>query len=308
MASLPDCQGLFSDSEIKAAKRKLIDDAIAAASRKMNSLTEYSREEMEIQPWKKTKLLKEQLWRQHTEAVTHHVDDWEKKVLDTFKSKCIAKALTPLMAMIGQYLIFYKDVEQGRRELLELLYLQNDKSRLETHNWRVLSFFPPGSDETYGDKIKELNVPLFPPADTDLNCLNTGILNSVGTVAGGDWLTDHFSHTFELSGGDASHWIPIVNAHGEASPEYKADASLIAEAMAGSVQRVDAALAHFRDQDNNLWQAVFQLRKHMQRLYKMPQIVVRGTVNQKGKKRHNGGDCPENYQGGSQLVVGNSGN
>eukprot|EP00796_Vickermania_ingenoplastis_P007114 gene7114-biopygen4377 len=62
------------------------------------------------------------MWRRHTGAVRRDKAAWEKKVLDTYMAKARSGTLSPLLALIGQYLLFAADAEAGRAALLEILF------------------------------------------------------------------------------------------------------------------------------------------------------------------------------------------
>jgi len=105
-------------------------------------------------------------------------------VRQAYLAKATAGTLSPLMALVGQYLLYTTDYLQGRRWLLNVLFLEDSNSRMKIHNWAVLNTAPKGTDIKEGRKIEHLQVPLFPWGDHKLRELNAKILDMADSMEG----------------------------------------------------------------------------------------------------------------------------
>eukprot|EP00796_Vickermania_ingenoplastis_P006396 gene6396-biopygen4067 len=105
-------------------------------------------------------------------------------------AKASNQSLSPLLALIGQYLLFFNDSEDGRRRLVEILFLQDADQRLKIHNWYMLCTAGHRKAVKEGHKVDRLQVPMFPWSDHVLRELNTKMLDavaSVGSLEGGEY-------------------------------------------------------------------------------------------------------------------------
>eukprot|EP00796_Vickermania_ingenoplastis_P007135 gene7135-biopygen4650 len=102
------------------------------------------------------------MWKRHHEAVQSDAEAWEARVRDNYLARAKSGALSPLLTLIGEYLLFAVDKEIGRQHLLEILYMADPSARLAVHNWSILDSVD-GLVETHGPKVESLELPLFPP-------------------------------------------------------------------------------------------------------------------------------------------------
>lgn len=144
----------------------------------------FSYEEMQRQPWLKEMLNHRDMRRRHELAVAKDAEAWEEATRKAFVAKATAGALSPMMVIIGHYLLYSTDLDRGRRHLLNLLIHQEPSRRLPMHNWLVLSEAPDGLEMVEGEKVEKLTVPLFPYLDHHLHELNARILMSAELQGG----------------------------------------------------------------------------------------------------------------------------
>lgn len=203
----------------------------------------FSSDELKRQPWLKDMLNQRDLWKRHEAAVMSDPAAWESDVTNTFLAKAAAGSLSPLLTLIGQYLLFSTDKERGRRHLLEILYKQPASTRLKIHNWAVLTTAPVGTDLVLGEKVEHLSVPLFPWGDVRLQELNAKILDLVDACEGGSLTEDtQLRKMFTtddqvlrgslLSGGGVK---PVLDPQGQPTG-YVIDTQDIEDAFAGVKQ------------------------------------------------------------------------
>eukprot|EP00796_Vickermania_ingenoplastis_P000921 gene920-biopygen761 len=183
-------EGFITEIQLAAAKLDVTKEELAkyeaSLTKKETPLaeTKFDAEEIKRQPFLKDLLNQRDLWKRHNEAVEADPKAWEADVTSTFLAKATSGTLSPLLTLIGQYLLF-TDHEMGRRYLLEILFKQPASTRLSIHNWHILSTAPAGTDITNGPKVQHLTVPLFPWTDHVLREQNAKILDSVDEIAGG---------------------------------------------------------------------------------------------------------------------------
>eukprot|EP00796_Vickermania_ingenoplastis_P007181 gene7181-biopygen4663 len=149
-----------ADVEKATALREAIQSATkeAMARAEEKNSEEFSQAFADRNEWVKDLRNCRDMWRRHTGAVRRDKAAWEKKVLDTYMAKARSGTLSPLLALIGQYLLFAADAAAGRAALLEILFLQDPSMRLRTHNWCVLDHSD-GMTEIHGPKVEKLEAP-----------------------------------------------------------------------------------------------------------------------------------------------------
>lgn len=139
----------------------------------------FSKDEIERQPWLKELLNQQDMWQRHYKTIKEDESAWEQKMKENFMAKATAGRLSPLQCIIGQGLLFFPDREEGRRHLLHLLFGLDPKDRLPAHNWFMLSTAGMGTAIDEGRKVKKMTVPLFPFSEHPLRELNAEILEAV---------------------------------------------------------------------------------------------------------------------------------
>lgn len=220
---------VISDEEFNALKIELIKEVLHAhqeATKPKEATGEFTPEEIKRQPWLKELLNQRDLWKRHEVAYTQDPIAWEKDVTDSFLAKAAAGMLSPLLTIIGQYLLFAKDKQEGRRYLLELLFNQDPDARLKVHNWYVLETAPTGTAVAKGRKVEKLTVPLFPWTDTRLRELNAKIMDAIDSIEGGsgeDTLRKMFISDEEVLRGSLYHGggvKPVLDQQGNPTPYF----------------------------------------------------------------------------------------
>lgn len=95
--------------------------------------------------------------------------------------------LSPLLALIGQYLLFATDVKVGLRQLVDFLYNKDTELRVQFHNWYLLENAVGSATEQYGPKVNGLEFSLFPTTDCTLMELSAKVLGTItkNSVSGG---------------------------------------------------------------------------------------------------------------------------
>eukprot|EP00796_Vickermania_ingenoplastis_P010514 gene10514-biopygen7479 len=175
------CQALKTDI-LKSAVEKAHKEALEVLHGK--SSEEYTTAYVDRNPWVKDLQNARDTWQRHFTAIQRNAKQWEEKVRSAYMAKAKSGILSPLLALIGEYLLYSPDKEAGRQSLLEILYLQEPSKRLSIHNWHILDLVS-GATETHGPKVERLKMPLFPPGNAELEALNAKILLLEGEVAGG---------------------------------------------------------------------------------------------------------------------------
>eukprot|EP00796_Vickermania_ingenoplastis_P003687 gene3687-biopygen2218 len=143
--------------------------------KKGKSSEEFTAAYIDRNPWVKELLNTRDMWKRHHEAVQSDAEAWEARVRDNYLARAKSGALSPLLTLIGEYLLFAVDKEIGRQHLLEILYMADPSARLAVHNWSILDSVD-GLVETHGPKVESLELPLFPPTNADMAALNARIL------------------------------------------------------------------------------------------------------------------------------------
>eukprot|EP00796_Vickermania_ingenoplastis_P005115 gene5115-biopygen10100 len=161
---------VISEVSYATHKNRVVQEAVEAIEAQNSTSPKpidetFTPEEIKRMPWLKELLNQRDLWKRHSAAVHANIEDWETNVRRTYMAKATSKSLSPLLALIGQYLLFFRDNEEGRRRLLEILFLQDADSRLKIHNWFMLSTAGNGHDVRHGHKVETLcaNVPMERP-------------------------------------------------------------------------------------------------------------------------------------------------
>lgn len=193
--------GLISQTHHEEEKRKFFDEEMQRMQKEEMEKSKASSqsflpEEIAREPFLKEILNQQDLWKRHEAAIAEDRQAWEKRVRDVFIEKSIAGELSPLLVLIGQYLIFSTDFEAGRRRLLEILFLQPADQRIKIHNWLILASAPKGTNITFGRKVGELSFPLFPFGNSDLEQLNSMILDEPGNLHGGNGVSKNISSLY----------------------------------------------------------------------------------------------------------------
>eukprot|EP00796_Vickermania_ingenoplastis_P011020 gene11020-biopygen8005 len=186
---------ILTEVAYAAHKNRVIQSAVeeyqAEPQKTENVVQEiFTSEEIRRMPWIKELLNQQDLWKRHEAAVAANPEDWENNARQTYMAKASNQSLSPLLALIGQYLLFFNDSEDGRRRLVEILFLQDADQRLKIHNWYMLCTAGHGKAVKEGHKVDRLQVPLFPWSDHVLRELNTKMLDavaSVGSLEGGEY-------------------------------------------------------------------------------------------------------------------------
>lgn len=102
-----------------------------------------------------------------------------------YAAQTAAGTLSPLLSMLGRYLLYSSDPESDLRDAIHLLFLQNPHLRLPHHNWRVLEEGDNSLLILHGPKVMNLEVPLFPHANQLHRERNTRILTRASIHSGG---------------------------------------------------------------------------------------------------------------------------
>eukprot|EP00796_Vickermania_ingenoplastis_P000317 gene317-biopygen292 len=156
------CQALKTDI-LKSAVEKAHKEALEVLHGK--SSEEYTTAYVDRNPWVKDLQNARDTWQRHFTAIQRNAKQWEEKVRSAYMAKAKSGTLSPLLALIGEYLLYSSGKEAGRQSLLEILYLQEPSKRLSIHNWHILDLVS-GATETHGPKVERLKMPLFPPRAT----------------------------------------------------------------------------------------------------------------------------------------------
>eukprot|EP00796_Vickermania_ingenoplastis_P001992 gene1992-biopygen1628 len=199
-------------------------------------------------------------------AVRRDKAAWERKVLDTYMAKARSGTLSPLLALIGQYLLFAADAEAGRAALLEILFLQDPSMRLRTHNWYVLDHSD-GMTEIHGPKVEKLEAPLFPETDPLLRELNAKILSEVDVKRGGGPASSILEEMFAPEGdtlykGGDGNWLSAYNPDGSLAP-IMVDAQAVYDACAYLDNNCKSATS-------DLWSAIRAIREQVAAIKPVP--------------------------------------
>eukprot|EP00796_Vickermania_ingenoplastis_P010629 gene10628-biopygen7590 len=260
-------QEQYNSIKLDVVKEEAAKISMNAKTTLQQTHEQFSSEEIKRQPWLKELLNQRDLWRRHTAAVSADEKAWEEDVVATFLAKASGGQLSPLLTIIGQYLLFSADKEVGRRYLLEILFKQPASIRLKVHNWAVLETAPVGTALVMGPKVEHLPVPLFPWQDAKLKELNAKILDLADTCEGGslaedDELRKLFAPEDKvlpgslLSGGGIKHVLdPQGNQTG-----YVIDTTDIEEAFNGLKEALQCGdvnlLARFQEMERSFSEAL----------------------------------------------------
>lgn len=110
---------------------------------------------------------------------------WMEEAARAYDAQTAAGTLSPLLSLLGRYLIYPRDMESGVRDAIHLLYLQDPQLRLTHHNWGVLEEGDNSLLMLHGPKVMDLEVPLFPHANQLHRERNTRILTRASVLSGG---------------------------------------------------------------------------------------------------------------------------
>jgi len=145
----------------------------------------FSREEIERNPWMKDYL--NFVAEQQRVVQAHEVnrEEWMQEAARAYDAQTAAGTLSPLLSMLGKYLLYARDAESGLRDAIHLLFLQDPHLRLPHHNWRVLEEGDNSLLMLHGPKVMTLEVPLFPHVNPVHRERNTRILTRASIYSGG---------------------------------------------------------------------------------------------------------------------------
>lgn len=155
---------IITEEDCNKFKRVVVQEEVERLEKGKLPLTDsFGEEEMKRQSWlREIRNQRDLCWRMHQAAVDADPDAWENKMVDKFISLDIGNELSPLLALIGRYLLFVDNHKYSRRCLPEIMYLQDASARLTIHNWNILASAPEGTDVREGKKEEDLTVPPLP--------------------------------------------------------------------------------------------------------------------------------------------------
>lgn len=230
LASIRDA-GTISASEYNRRREKILDEEIEKIeeedTRKEDGLfgLSYHPDELAREPFIKDLLRQKDLWKRHKAAIEADQEGWETAARETFISTCKANLASPLIVMLGEFLIMQEDKEDGRRKLIEILLLQDAEERTKIFNWLQLGKGPQGTEMIHGKKVEQLSFPLFSYKHSDLAQRNSQILSGTPAKNSHGGSTDETSvrgmyleEGKVLLGGSIP--FPVVDAQGTPSGYY----------------------------------------------------------------------------------------
>lgn len=169
---------LRTEKTVEEIKRRFPETGKHAA---VNSFTT---EEINRQPWIKDLLNYRDARNRFHLAVKTDPEAWDKAAREAFVAKATAGTLSPIMAIVCQYLLYSNDAEFGRRSVINLFLFHDANTRLNMHNWEVLSSAPNNLEIIEGGKVASLKAPLYPYLDAQLTALNARLLSTDGLSGG----------------------------------------------------------------------------------------------------------------------------
>lgn len=164
-------------AELKKAEAIQSSIAKRMATRKGEDHHTFSKEELEVCPWKKGYSDAMRAFAVQDAAYERDPGAWEKSMRTKFSQQATYRQLTPFATIVGRYLLFEEDKEKARRHLVTLLFVENQANVVKYHNWEVAKSHPNLTYlDTNGAKIARLTVPLFPTETEPLDGINENIL------------------------------------------------------------------------------------------------------------------------------------
>lgn len=263
----------------------------------------YSKEEVDRDPELQKVFRREEKCKRMKKIRDANIEAWETMVRNTFMAICKDNRASPLIVMMGEFLIMDPNREEGRRALLDLLIMDDPEERIKDFNTIVMATGPDGIEFTHGTKVTYLPYPLFSFREPDLAQRNARIFaeTTVQENQEGSHISQHVRNMYSdeakvLSGGS----IPFPVLDGEGTPSgYYVDVEPIHQAfteLRKSVQARDGQEATHLSLLKKLLEKTSE--SNTKRRYENPH-VGRGDGWNSSYRRNTRGNYPNaRYRGG----------